>query len=483
MSYFYSKLCGYIWSVKYACIMRFQQHLSFNKSLSPHLLIKILIDPVLMVMTLFCLAIYYEDQLTSQYVVLSIMLFSLSFPGSWVNSKSIKAELFDTIGQWFLILGILLFFGYTTGFLDHFPKDIILLWGGVTPIVLILSHLLANRYLSSNHYIASVKKTAVIVGVNELSNQLQQRINANIEHGIELKGFFDVVSERTPAQLTGMTNPLIGEVEHVSNYVKQHSIDIIYIALPPSLHGQIMLLLDDLKDTTASIYFVPNFFLADLIQARIDEIDGMPIVAMCETPFSGFNGFVKGLSDLILSSLILCLISPLLLVIAIGVKLSSPGPILFKQRRYGLDGNEIVVYKFRSMTVAEDSNVVIQAKFNDKRVTPFGKFIRKTSLDELPQFINVLQGRMSIVGPRPHAISHNEMYRKVIKGYMVRHKVKPGITGWAQVNGYRGETETVESMKARIDYDIDYLKNWSLGLDIKIILKTVLLIFKDVKAY
>ncbi len=464
-------------------VMKFQQHLSFNKSLSPHQLIRILIDPVVMVATLFCLAIYYEDKLTSQYVVLSIMLFALSFPGSWVNSKSFKAELFDTFSQWFLVLGILLFFGYATAFLDHFPEDVILMWGIITPLMLISFHLLASRYLSSKYYIASVKKTAVIVGVNELSHQLQQRIQTNVEHGIELKGFFDVVSERVPAQIAANSTRLLGEIEQLSNYVKQNGIDIIYMALPPSLHTQIMALLDDLKDTTASIYFVPNFFMADLIQARIDEIDGMPIVAMCETPFSGFNGFVKSLSDLIFASLILILISPLLVFIAIGVKLSSPGPVLFKQRRYGLDGHEIVVYKFRSMTVTEDGDKIIQAKVNDRRVTPFGRFIRRTSLDELPQFINVLQGRMSVVGPRPHAISHNELYRKIIKGYMVRHKVKPGITGWAQVNGYRGETEALESMKARIDFDIDYLKKWSLTLDIKIILKTVLLVFKDSKAY
>ena len=469
--------------MKYVFIMKFQQQLSFNKSLSLQKLIKILIDPVLMITTLFLLAIYYEDKLASQYIVLSIMLFALSFPGTWGNSKSFRSDVLNTILQWFSVLGLLVFFGYATGFLNHFPLQVIFSWGLATPFTLIVFHRLANLYLSSKYYIASVKKTAVIVGVNALSHQLQERINANVEHGIEIKGFFDVISERRPEQLLPINAPFVGNIEYLSSYVKQHGIDIIYIALPPSLHAQIMLLLDDLKDTTASIYFVPNFFLADLIQARIDEIDGMPIVAMCETPFSGFNGIVKGSSDLIIASLILCLISPLLILLAIGVKLSSPGPVLFKQRRYGLDGHEIVVYKFRSMTVAEDGETVTQAKVNDKRVTPFGKFIRKTSLDELPQFVNVLQGRMSIVGPRPHAIIHNEMYRKVIKGYMVRHKVKPGITGWAQVNGSRGETETIERMKTRIDYDIEYLKKWSLGLDIKIILKTVLLIFKDAKAY
>ncbi|MDP2071320.1 undecaprenyl-phosphate glucose phosphotransferase [Methylotenera sp.] len=458
--------------------MKYQQHLSFNKSLNHSLLIKMLIDPVLMIITLYFLTIYFENKLTSQYIVLSILLFALSFPGRWLNSKNFKNEFLDTFGQWFLIVGVLFFFGYATDYLNRFSHQVILFWVSLTPIILITSHLMASKYLSSKHYISRVKKTAVIIGVNNLGNQLQDRINSNTELGIELKGFFDVLSEGTISHAQ-----LLGSVQQVSNYVKKNTIDIIYIALPPSLHSEIMLLLDDLKDTTASIYFVPHFFMADLIQARIDDIGGMPIVAVCETPFSGFDGFVKGLSDVIISSLILCLISPLLILLGLGVKLTSPGPILFKQRRYGLDGHEIIVYKFRSMTVAEDGETVTQAKMDDKRVTRFGKFIRKTSLDELPQFINVLQGTMSIVGPRPHAISHNEMYRKLIKGYMIRHKVKPGITGWAQVNGFRGETETVDNMKARIDYDIDYLKKWSLGMDIKIILKTVLLIFKDSKAY
>jgi putative colanic acid biosynthesis UDP-glucose lipid carrier transferase len=165
------------------------------------------------------------------------------------------------------------------------------------------------------------------------------------------------------------------------------------------------------------------------------------------------------------------------------VKATSPGPVIFKQRRYGLDGEEILVYKFRSMTVTEDGGTVTQATKGDKRITPLGAFLRKTSLDELPQFINVLQGRMSIVGPRPHAVAHNEMYRKLIKGYMVRHKVKPGITGWAQVNGFRGETDTLDKMQGRIDYDLDYLRHWSLRLDVHIILRTAKLVAKDQSAY
>ncbi|MGB7990352.1 MAG: exopolysaccharide biosynthesis polyprenyl glycosylphosphotransferase, partial [Candidatus Methylophosphatis roskildensis] len=202
-----------------------------------------------------------------------------------------------------------------------------------------------------------------------------------------------------------------------------------------------------------------------------------------DTPFTGLNGVVKRSSDFLLALLILVLASPLMLIIAIGVRHSSPGSILFRQRRYGLDGKEILVYKFRSMTVMEDGLDVPQATRNDQRVTRFGSFLRRTSLDELPQFINVLQGRMSIVGPRPHAIAHNEMYRKLIKGYMVRHKVKPGITGWAQVNGLRGETETLDKMKRRIDFDLEYLRNWSLKLDLMIIMRTLLIVLRDRNAY
>jgi len=202
----------------------------------------------------------------------------------------------------------------------------------------------------------------------------------------------------------------------------------------------------------------------------------MPVISVCETPFTGVNGLVKRLSDIVLSILILVLISPVMLAVAIAVKLTSRGPVIFMQRRYGLDGEEIHVYKFRSMKVTEDGGEIIQVSRRDPRVTTVGAFLRRTSLDELPQFINVLQGRMSIVGPRPHAVAHNEMYRKLIRGYMVRHKVKPGITGWAQVNGYRGETETLDKMQARVDYDLDYLRNWSLRLDLKIILKTILVV-------
>jgi putative colanic acid biosynthesis UDP-glucose lipid carrier transferase len=244
-----------------------------------------------------------------------------------------------------------------------------------------------------------------------------------------------------------------------------------------------MNLLDDLRDTTASIYYVPDIFVFDLIQARSGEIQGIPVVAMCETPFYGYRGVAKRLTDIVLSVVILTLLLPLLALVAIMVKVSSPGPVIFKQRRYGLDGREIAVYKFRTMTVTEDGAQIRQASKADARITRIGGVLRRSSLDELPQLINVLQGRMSLVGPRPHAVAHNEEYRKLIKGYMVRHKVLPGITGLAQVNGCRGETTQLEEMEARVNYDLDYLRRWTPMLDIKIILMTVVKVFRDDKAY
>jgi putative colanic acid biosynthesis UDP-glucose lipid carrier transferase len=298
---------------------------------------------------------------------------------------------------------------------------------------------------------------------------------------IEVAGFFD---DRSVDRL-GMEpdNRLIGNLSDVAKFVNERGTDIIFIALPIRHIQRVMNLLDDLRDTTASIYYVPDIFVFDLIQARSGEIHGIPVVAMCETPFYGYRGVTKRLMDIAFSGGILLLTLPLLLVIAILVKVSSPGPVIFKQRRYGLDGQEIAVYKFRSMRVTEDGATIQQARKTDTRITRIGGILRRSSLDELPQIINVLQGRMSLVGPRPHAVAHNEEYRKLIKGYMIRHKVLPGITGLAQVNGCRGETALLKDMEARVHYDLDYLRHWTPMLDIKILFLTAFKVFRDDKAY
>ncbi len=242
-------------------------------------------------------------------------------------------------------------------------------------------------------------------------------------------------------------------------------------------------LIHELADTTASVYVVPDLYVNNLVHSRWFSMDGIPIASVFESPFYGVDGWLKRMEDIVIGSMILLLIGPIMLLISIAVKLSSPGPVIFKQRRYGLSGEVIEVWKFRSMSVQEDGVDVPQAQREDPRVTPLGRFLRKSSLDELPQFINVIQGRMSIVGPRPHAVAHNEKYRKLIFGYMLRHKVKPGITGLAQVNGWRGETNTLDKMQKRVEYDLEYIQHWSLWLDIKIIILTAFRGFTGSSAY
>jgi putative colanic acid biosynthesis UDP-glucose lipid carrier transferase len=387
----------------------------------------------------------------------------------------------DVIFRWLLLLAVMLAIGYVTKSLTEYPRRIFLTWAVVTPVALVFSTLAMQEVM--HHFLMSAydNRTAIFAGYNNSSLELARRLRSNPAMRLEVSGFFD---DRSSDRL-GMESDakLIGNLSDLSVYVKEHGTDVIFIALPIRHVKRVMNLLDDLRDTTASIYYVPDVFVFDLIQARSGEIHGIPVVAMCETPFYGYRGVTKRLTDICLSVVILLLFLPLLLLIAILVKASGPGPVIFKQRRYGLDGQEIAVYKFRTMRVTEDGAQIRQASKTDNRITRIGGILRRTSMDELPQLINVLQGRMSLVGPRPHAVAHNEEYRKLIKGYMVRHKVLPGITGLAQVNGCRGETSQLEEMEARVNYDLDYLRHWSPMLDIKIILLTAVRIFRDDKAY
>jgi len=452
-----------------------------RRQLSASAIFRISLDALIAVGLLLVVAQYYEVPFEGKYLILALIVFSLTFPGAVYSSGSVFALVRDVVLNWFIVLVILLFFGYASGYLREFPASMVMAWSLGVPVALVLAHAALPVLLPKLLALEGMRRTAVIAGSSELGAKLSAQITGAALLGIQLDGIFD---DRRPERRVVIDEvPVLGRLDQLADYIKSRHVDLIYITLPMASQPRILRLLNELRDTTASIYFVPDIFVFDLIQARMDSINGIPVVAVCETPFFGMNGMLKSASDFVLASLILLLISPLLLALAVGVKLSSPGPVLFRQRRYGLDGRQITVYKFRTMTVQEDGEQVKQATRDDERITPFGRFLRRSSLDELPQFINVLQGRMSIVGPRPHAVAHNEMYRKLINGYMVRHKVKPGITGWAQINGLRGETDTVEKMRQRIEYDLGYLRNWSLRLDLHIILKTVLLIFRDGRAY
>jgi putative colanic acid biosynthesis UDP-glucose lipid carrier transferase len=383
--------------------------------------------------------------------------------------------------RWPLLLFMFLVLGYVTNSLDGLDRRVFLIWGVVTPLLLVATTLLTQTWMRHLLMHSSSPRKAVICGYNNTSRVLAHRLKESPNARLSFEGFFD---DRSDERL-GVDDHarLIGKLDALSAFVKSEGIDVIFIALPIRHLKRVMTLLDQLHDTTASIYYVPDVFVFDLIQARSAEIHNIPVVAMCETPFYGYRGLIKRLTDVVISSTALLVTLPFMIVVAVLVKLTSPGPIIFKQRRYGLDGYEISVYKFRTMKVTEDGNDVKQASKDDPRLTAIGGFLRRSSIDELPQLINVLQGRMSLVGPRPHAVAHNEQYRKLIKGYMIRHKVLPGITGLAQVNGCRGETARLEDMEERIRHDLDYLRRWTPALDFKIMWQTAMRLLFDDKAY
>ncbi|HEY7655493.1 MAG TPA: undecaprenyl-phosphate glucose phosphotransferase [Burkholderiales bacterium] len=423
----------------------------------------------------------YGQSFDGAHLILTLLVFSLTFPGSSPRGARTSGLAGDVLTNWIVVGALLLLLGWTTQTLAYFDARVILAWLLATPVAQFAAHIALPVVLPRLLAAEGMQRVAVIAGAGELGARLAERIRAVPMLGIRCAGFFD---DRGEERMRGVaSDACLGRLDDLADYAKKHRVDLIYVTLPMASQPRILKLLDELRDTTASIYFAPDIFVYDLIQARVDAIGEIPIVAVCETPFWGINGVLKRASDLVLASAILVVIAPLMAAIAIGVKLSSPGPALFKQRRYGVDGREIIVYKFRTMNVLEDGVAITQATREDPRVTPFGAVLRRYSLDELPQFINVLQGRMSVVGPRPHAVAHNELYRKLIKSYMIRHKVKPGITGWAQVNGLRGETDDLEKMKARIEHDLAYLRNWSLRLDLQIVLKTVFVMLKGQNAY
>ena len=441
------------------------------------------LDPLVAMATLFACEWVYGEHISRAVGALAMLTFVVTSyvygranRESELTGKAASTVCSRIVLEWGCVIAILLFAAFALKVTALFSRLVITTWFIVTPIGLCAAHALRLRarwFLANSSYAPRY----IIVGANTVGFELFRRLPQ--------KGFMGFFDFRSPDRVAQVIDPekLAGHCKDVAEFARTHGIDAIYIALPLSNVPRIGEMVRELRDTTASIYFVPDVFAFDLIQGRLVEINGMPALAVCDTPFHGMDAVLKRATDIVFAGLVLLLTAPVMLLIAAAVKLTSAGPVLFRQRRYGLNGEEILVYKFRSMTVCEDGAVVTQATKTDRRVTPLGRFLRKTSLDELPQLLNVLEGKMSVVGPRPHAVAHNEQYRKLISGYMIRHKVRPGITGLAQVNGLRGETETVEKMSERVKYDLDYLRHWSPWLDLKIILKTVWVVARNHNAY
>lgn len=444
-------------------------------------LVAAFLEPTIIVVLYLAISRAFDEPIVTADMTLCLLVFAVTFPGRNRFKESLLSAAVDTVATWLGLLAMMLLCGYATSSLGYFNGRVLMWWAILTPIGQWVAVAIGHFWLKHHAALPENRRTAVVIGAGPLGVKVSNALREAHEQGIDFVGYFD---DRTDDRVDPHAAAhRVGSLKEAAQFVRSHAIREVYITLPLGSQPRIVELLEELQGTTASIFFVPDVFGISIIQGRLQDLNGVPIVGMCETPFTGTNQLVKRIEDIVLSIVILILISPLLMAVAIGVRMSSPGPVIFRQKRNGLDGEEITVYKFRSMRAMDNGPVVKQATKDDPRITPFGAFIRRTSLDELPQFINVLQGRMSIVGPRPHAVAHNELYRKLIKAYMVRHKVKPGITGWAQVNGHRGETDTVEKMQARVEYDLEYLRNWSLGFDLRIVAKTVKLVFFDRNAY
>jgi putative colanic acid biosynthesis UDP-glucose lipid carrier transferase len=386
---------------------------------------------------------------------------------------------------WTATAAVIMVSAIVIGWFNEINLRAIFFWLLLTPTIVVGLHWARRALLTKLRSQPSEPRRIAIVGVNHLGMRLLNTMQGMPWLGYRIVGYYDDRKEDIgdiTRRLCGQGMPIRGGLEQLFEDARAGKVDGVFITLPMRAELRVRSLIARLADTTVSAYLIPDVFCFDLLHSRLTCIKGIPALSIYDSPMTD-NGWAKRLEDIVLGMGMLLLLALPMLVIAIGVKLSSPGPIIFKQSRYGMRGEEIKVWKFRSMSVCEDGHNFTQATRNDPRVTPFGAFIRRTSLDELPQLFNVLSGSMSLVGPRPHAVAQNEYYRGQIKGYMLRHKVKPGITGLAQINGFRGETETLDKMSGRIAYDLEYIRNWSLALDIKILWLTLFKGFVGQHAY
>lgn len=446
------------------------------------------IDFIVIQTSLFFILYCQNEELTNLYLVVSLIA-SIGFvfsAESYHLYRSWRLGEFSRVASYtFLcwvagIFSVVIFLFFSKTSID-ISRLVIGLWMLFNCIALAGWRLLFYVFLFKRRRAGYYTKRVAVFGLTPSGELLAEQFINKPETGYTLAGFYDDrVDTRSESQYT---SHLLGGINKGIDFAKAGGIDVIYIALPLAAQKRIESILRALGDTTIDVYLVPDFFTFNLLNARLSHIGSIQTISVYESRMTGPARLLKRIEDIVGALLILSIITLPMLFIALLIKLDSPGPVLFKQLRYGLDGRAINVWKFRSMSSMDNGDVVQQAVQGDSRITKLGAFLRRTSLDEFPQFINVLSGSMSLVGPRPHAVAHNEQYRKLVDFYMLRHKVKPGITGWAQINGWRGETDTLEKMEKRIEFDLEYIRNWSISFDIKIVLITVFKVFRDKNAY
>ncbi|MFV8782793.1 undecaprenyl-phosphate glucose phosphotransferase [Microbulbifer sp. SA54] len=434
--------------------------------------------------------ILYLDVIPSKDWVIAGLLAAISFAfvaesvelyRSWRGETYFRILGTVTLA-WAVVCIILLILGYAAAAEGAYDRVAIVCWFFVTLLGLAFWRFCLRQLLFILRQKGHNTRSCVILGCTDAGYKLAGDLRLNPQLGIKVEGFYEVSGFNDTSRIANQFS-LLGDVSDAIKRARSGDLDLVFIALPMRAEDIISDILDEFSDTTATVHILPNFFVAKMLHARWHQVGSSSLLSVFDTPIQGFDSWLKRVEDLVIASTILILISPLMVLIALAVKFTSAGPVIFKQRRYGLDGRTIYVWKFRTMKTMDDGDRVVQATPDDKRITPLGRFLRRTSLDELPQFFNVLQGSMSIVGPRPHAVAHNEEYRRLVSGYMLRHKVKPGITGLAQINGFRGETDTLDKMSRRVEQDLEYIRRWSILLDLRIVFLTIFKGFFNKNAY
>ena len=408
-------------------------------------------------------------------VVMTFLLMATLY--NWADvyrHEAARADYISSLLQgWGMVVIAMALFTFVIQTTEGFLREVILVWS----ISAFLGQLMVYFFVRTFMF-KTIKESvpSLIVGSGELGQHIANHLRDNSRIPDQVVGVIEHSADDPAAESPDF--PVLGNLENLDEVIREHRIRRVYLTSSMTGSQQIQSLSIDLVNQNIDVIWAPDIFNMNLLNYSIKELAGVPLAGLSEKPLVGGRALVKGLMGIVIASLAIITLAPLLIGTALAVKLTSRGPVFFMQKRRGSDGEIFEVYKFRSMVVHDETEGhLTQARRDDNRITPVGRFIRRTSIDELPQLLNVLQGDMSLVGPRPHAVADNEVYSEKIKSYMSRHRIKPGLTGLAQVNGFRGETETLDKMKGRVNFDLTYNNIWNLALDVEIMIRTIFVLF------
>lgn len=438
--------------------------------------VEALIDPVTIIGSLWAIVWYEGLPLNDHWLVLSVLLLLLTFPSPAFLRFSVGHLVRQVIAGWLVLMSVL--FGtsalvaWLTDSLPLFEEIVLIDWLWLAPLAQLGGHL-ALRMLAPSLRALEPERCAIIAGATIEGARLAIKLLDNPYGRTQVMGYFDDRSGERIAEMP-VNVPCLGKLSEMPTWIQDGRANVVYIALPLAAQARINILLEALRSSTAQVYFVPDALVIDLLRGWCDVVGDAPVVAMLESPFDGINGWVKRSLDLIIGSVLFVLTLPLLLLLMMLVKAASSGPAIVTQRRYGLDGGEFRLYALRDTAADKLENALGDSMPPNNAVS---HFLRNTHLEKLPRLINILQGRLSLVGPRPHAKAHNEIYRRIVKGHLIRHRIPCGLTGWAQINGVRGGVKSLDHMKARVNHDLEYLRHWSLRLDLQIMLRAIANLF------